>query len=175
MFSLSPCVKHLYFTTVFLLFSLAFPFLSQPLRNVNRCWLHFQSARSVVGQKNNWHEHLFSTRLGNWILFPNHTWESKTKRHYPLSFLLSQLKISTYSFHPVNPLCSVWLQPVNGDEGGYSFSFLRCASHLFWLHHRDTMWWQITNHIPAGTANIIHVPEYYEYSIPHTCSASPHC
>lgn len=28
---------------------------------------------------------------------------------------------------------------------------LRLASHLSGLHHRDTMWWQITNQIPAGT------------------------
>lgn len=98
------CGTFVFHHTAFLLFfflSPAFLFLSQPPRNVNRCWLRFQSARRVMGQKNNWREHLFSTRLGNWIPIPNHTWESKTKRHYPQPFLLSQLKISTESFHPV--------------------------------------------------------------------------
>lgn len=103
----------------------AFLFLSQPPRNVNRCWLHFQSARHVMGQKNNWREHLFSTRLGNWIPIPNHTWESKTKRHYPQPFLLSQLKISTESFHPV-------LAPlIYSLMGGMAVTVAGLASHLF--------------------------------------------
>lgn len=124
---------------MFLLFSPTFLFLSQSLRNANRCWLHFQRARSVTGQKNNWREHLFSTRPGNWIPFPNHTWESKTKRHYPLPFLLSQLKISTSNFHPLNPLCSVWWATSEWWRRRLDFQFSPSCFTPFWAapqrHH----------------------------------------
>lgn len=42
---------------------------------------------------------------------------------------------------------------LNGD-GGYSG---RSRSTPFWLHHRDTVWWQITNQTPARTSNTTQV------------------
>lgn len=93
---LISCVDRLCFTTAFFPFSPAFLFLWQALRNVNRCWLHFQGARCVMGQKNNWRQHLFSARLGNWIPFPSHTRE----------LVIADDKF-LYFINP-NPACSVW-------------------------------------------------------------------
>lgn len=139
----------------FFFLSPAFLFLSQPPRNVNRCWLRFQSARRVMGQKNNWREHLFSTRLGNWIPIPNHTWESKTKRHYPQPFLLSQLKISTESFHPV--LAALMFSLMGGGGGVSEWRWRlqwQVSLHTFLAasqRHRV-----VENHKPNPGANIKH-------------------
>lgn len=60
-FSFVSFVKHVFHQSVSVLSLPPVQFCSQPLRNVNRCWLHFQSTRSVMRQKNNWHQHLLST------------------------------------------------------------------------------------------------------------------
>lgn len=90
---MSVCAWNIFFfphtpphTNSFLFLFPVFQFLSQPLRNVNRCWLRFQSARRVMGQRNNWREHLFSARLGNWIPIPNRT---RVKNKAPLSAAFS--------------------------------------------------------------------------------------
>lgn len=84
-------MEHLYFTTqrffFFFFLSPAFLFLSQPQRNVNRCWLRFQSARRVMGQKNNWREHLFFYQAGK--LDPNPKSHLRVKDKAPLSAAFS--------------------------------------------------------------------------------------